>query len=155
MCIRDSGRAGETTFTSTLDGAPLDPDAKRSLRAAFTSAADLRTASEDDLRGIIGDDAAAVQSWLAAPAAAQQAENFDDLAALVVGKGGAVDAVAADGRRRASSAVVDAAAEAQARRWWQPRRALRLETADPTHLCLLYTSPSPRDQRGSRMPSSA
>ena len=24
-----------------------------------------------------------------------------------------------------------------------------------THLCLLYTSPSPRDQRGSRMPSSA
>ena len=29
---------------------------------------------------------------------------------------------------------------------------------DPPHrllLCLLYTSPSPRDQRGSRMPSSA
>ena len=25
---------------------------------------------------------------------------------------------------------------------------------DP-HICLLYTSPSPRDQRGSRMPSSA
>ena len=24
-----------------------------------------------------------------------------------------------------------------------------------TNLCLLYTSPSPRDQRGSRMPSSA
>ena len=24
-----------------------------------------------------------------------------------------------------------------------------------THSCLLYTSPSPRDQRGSRMPSSA
>ena len=24
-----------------------------------------------------------------------------------------------------------------------------------THVCLLYTSPSPRDQRGSRMPSSA
>ena len=23
------------------------------------------------------------------------------------------------------------------------------------HVCLLYTSPSPRDQRGSRMPSSA
>ena len=23
------------------------------------------------------------------------------------------------------------------------------------HFCLLYTSPSPRDQRGSRMPSSA
>ena len=25
----------------------------------------------------------------------------------------------------------------------------------PHHICLLYTSPSPRDQRGSRMPSSA
>ena len=25
----------------------------------------------------------------------------------------------------------------------------------PNHICLLYTSPSPRDQRGSRMPSSA
>ena len=27
--------------------------------------------------------------------------------------------------------------------------------ASLTDLCLLYTSPSPRDQRGSRMPSSA
>ena len=27
--------------------------------------------------------------------------------------------------------------------------------ADPYKICLLYTSPSPRDQRGSRMPSSA
>ena len=26
---------------------------------------------------------------------------------------------------------------------------------DPINSCLLYTSPSPRDQRGSRMPSSA
>ena len=26
---------------------------------------------------------------------------------------------------------------------------------DPVAFCLLYTSPSPRDQRGSRMPSSA
>ena len=29
------------------------------------------------------------------------------------------------------------------------------EEADVLHFCLLYTSPSPRDQRGSRMPSSA
>ena len=28
-------------------------------------------------------------------------------------------------------------------------------TKKPLHTCLLYTSPSPRDQRGSRMPSSA
>ena len=30
-----------------------------------------------------------------------------------------------------------------------------LVPADKVHDCLLYTSPSPRDQRGSRMPSSA
>ena len=29
------------------------------------------------------------------------------------------------------------------------------EAGNPNHSCLLYTSPSPRDQRGSRMPSSA
>ena len=28
-------------------------------------------------------------------------------------------------------------------------------TVEPINICLLYTSPSPRDQRGSRMPSSA
>ena len=28
-------------------------------------------------------------------------------------------------------------------------------TASSSNTCLLYTSPSPRDQRGSRMPSSA
>ena len=29
------------------------------------------------------------------------------------------------------------------------------DTSDLVNNCLLYTSPSPRDQRGSRMPSSA
>ena len=29
------------------------------------------------------------------------------------------------------------------------------QTNKKSYLCLLYTSPSPRDQRGSRMPSSA
>ena len=33
--------------------------------------------------------------------------------------------------------------------------ALFWGTKDPAWRCLLYTSPSPRDQRGSRMPSSA
>ena len=33
--------------------------------------------------------------------------------------------------------------------------SLGLPLKDNTHVCLLYTSPSPRDQRGSRMPSSA
>ena len=36
------------------------------------------------------------------------------------------------------------------------REPERLPTADSEpHTCLLYTSPSPRDQRGTRMPSSA
>ena len=30
-----------------------------------------------------------------------------------------------------------------------------VENDEGIHICLLYTSPSPRDQRGSRMPSSA
>ena len=36
----------------------------------------------------------------------------------------------------------------------QVRRADIVER-DGVEICLLYTSPSPRDQRGSRMPSSA
>ena len=31
----------------------------------------------------------------------------------------------------------------------------KLDQVSPSAICLLYTSPSPRDQRGSRMPSSA
>ena len=34
-------------------------------------------------------------------------------------------------------------------------RALKLDDSKKKETCLLYTSPSPRDQRGSRMPSSA
>ena len=30
-----------------------------------------------------------------------------------------------------------------------------MQVAHKSYVCLLYTSPSPRDQRGSRMPSSA
>ena len=33
--------------------------------------------------------------------------------------------------------------------------SLTSKVRDNIHICLLYTSPSPRDQRGSRMPSSA
>ena len=35
------------------------------------------------------------------------------------------------------------------------RRLQREKSLLPHNVCLLYTSPSPRDQRGSRMPSSA
>ena len=49
-------------------------------------------------------------------------------------------------------------------KWWRFRFPIELSVVDPNvghlitmhpHDCLLYTSPSPRDQRGSRMPSSA
>ena len=35
------------------------------------------------------------------------------------------------------------------------RRAQWIDSAEPAASCLLYTSPSPRDRYGSRMPSSA
>ena len=39
---------------------------------------------------------------------------------------------------------------------WRPRRTIRVVLwTNEENGCLLYTSPSPRDQRGSRMPSSA
>ena len=38
--------------------------------------------------------------------------------------------------------------------WREPTQHYML-LKSPHHICLLYTSPSPRDQRGSRMPSSA
>ena len=34
-------------------------------------------------------------------------------------------------------------------------KLLKKDETDLGYICLLYTSPSPRDQRGSRMPSSA
>ena len=37
----------------------------------------------------------------------------------------------------------------------QPGQGMKLRTGMVFTICLLYTSPSPRDQRGSRMPSSA
>ena len=35
------------------------------------------------------------------------------------------------------------------------KQSISSAAADVSEICLLYTSPSPRDQRGSRMPSSA
>ena len=36
-----------------------------------------------------------------------------------------------------------------------PTKGITQASSYPKEACLLYTSPSPRDQRGSRMPSSA
>ncbi|VTU72808.1 glutamine amidotransferase [Lactobacillus rhamnosus GG] [Lacticaseibacillus rhamnosus] len=38
---------------------------------------------------------------------------------------------------------------------WAADQGIEQSPIDRTKACLLYTSPSPRDQRGSRMPSSA
>ena len=38
---------------------------------------------------------------------------------------------------------------------WMEREMVELNKTSKYRGCLLYTSPSPRDQRGSRMPSSA
>ena len=51
---------------------------------------------------------------------------------------GALNVIVATDDERVANAVIEAGFDAQM-----------------TRTCLLYTSPSPRDQRGSRMPSSA
>ena len=38
---------------------------------------------------------------------------------------------------------------------WNPGIMIAVDSNNEIWICLLYTSPSPRDQRGSRMPSSA
>ena len=52
------------------------------------------------------------------------------------------------------STVVVSAADVIPDRWLENFR-LAAELLNEAGICLLYTSPSPRDQRGSRMPSSA
>ena len=62
-----------------------------------------------------------------------------------------------------ADATVPATREAKLAFWINTYNALTIEgilrvyptTSIRKHTCLLYTSPSPRDQRGSRMPSSA
>ena len=39
--------------------------------------------------------------------------------------------------------------------YWDARPISKDKQEQPTNTCLLYTSPSPRDKRQSRMPSSA
>ena len=54
--------------------------------------------------------------------------------------------------------LLDIASDGDSRNAVTERALDRLKKSDPpalVHSCLLYTSPSPRDQRGSRMPSSA
>ena len=52
--------------------------------------------------------------------------------------------------------ITDPTAPSYVERGWDESRLLReCERAKREKHCLLYTSPSPRDQRGSRMPSSA
>ena len=55
-----------------------------------------------------------------------------------------------------SQAIACVQIAARDKEWEKPRKLLaKLVAAPEVYHCLLYTSPSPRDQRGSRMPSSA
>ena len=63
---------------------------------------------------------------------------------------GALQKAAAQVRQRAPSPFDEDAAQATRRLF-----ARTVAQVVEIHACLLYTSPSPRDQRGSRMPSSA
>ena len=52
-------------------------------------------------------------------------------------------------------ACLDAPLTLQPNAWQLVPTGIAIYLQDPGYACLLYTSPSPRDQRGSRMPSSA
>ena len=55
-----------------------------------------------------------------------------------------------------SSSVIDSGgADPRGRSFTEAVDVVEHMAADPCTACLLYTSPSPRDQRGARMPSSA
>ena len=54
-----------------------------------------------------------------------------------------------------SSAVAGLETRLRVRLFNRSTRSVALTDAGQRYVCLLYTSPSPRDQRGSRMPSSA
>ena len=47
--------------------------------------------------------------------------------------------------------------QTEAQKWWVSKslEVFKVDLSKHNINCLLYTSPSPRDQRGSRMPSSA
>ena len=64
---------------------------------------------------------------------AKHKTHYEDCDVLVVGGG-----------------MAGTGATFEARHWGRDMKIICVEKA-----CLLYTSPSPRDQRGSRMPSSA
>ena len=57
--------------------------------------------------------------------------------------------------RYAESACNEIKNENAADRAFNRLHAINIQWGDVANACLLYTSPSPRDQRGSRMPSSA
>ena len=84
--------------------------------------------------------------------------DYNGKKAVATGAGGAIGGEIARGLARAGAQVAiwdispeAARAKAEEINADYPDRALPVEC----NACLLYTSPSPRDQRGSRMPSSA
>ena len=90
------------------------------------------------------------------------AHHRDEFVARAPGHAAVGGALAADGRFGAALVVmrgIDARVIGEAkqllRQAVEQRAGIARLEIGPSAACLLYTSPSPRDQRGSRMPSSA
>ena len=138
--------------------ASIDP----SIEAEYVAARDLVI-----LRGVVEDiairDAAAdtAEAFVGAGSASDVG-----LAALLEGEDGEVEVAnrseTQGRRRRPSGRVVNLIRLTALPSFLEERIAAAIEplaaggvTVRRIQVCLLYTSPSPRDQRGSRMPSSA
>ena len=100
-----------------------------------------------------GEDVSAVE---AAPAAAAAPEKPQEAPAPDAPKPAAAVPANAGGESKAPQKVASTPVSgARIKASPLAKRIAALKGIDLSALCLLYTSPSPRDQRGSRMPSSA
>ena len=130
--IGDLGRASELTYGEL-------PDAEKDLEAAKKDLSVLQISGAILKEEVTDKDVAQVVSyWTGIPVSRLEEGERAKLVKMEARLGERVI-----GQRKAITAVSNAV-----------RRA-RAGLQDENRPCLLYTSPSPRDQRGSRMPSSA
>ena len=120
-------------------------------RDANEQRAKSRRALEEVIEVVPAAEAAALAEQQAAAAAMAKAEAMMAAAKAAQAKAEADELEARAGATTTAAAVerveTEAAPEAEA--------APETDAAPETETCLLYTSPSPRDKRQSRMPSSA
>ena len=86
---------------------------------------------------------------------AASAQKVTEGATTKVKEGAAALKDSATAAKETAVAALAAAKETAAHATANAREAIDWARVIPFMACLLYTSPSPRDQRGSRMPSSA